>query len=119
MIWSQMPPSPANETIVTGGSGTISLRQVAPWRTRAQDPKDAIEHATVIYAPNAARLVRQHRLDGCPFVIAEFVAHGSPPGSELQSPLGPGHQPSTPRGRAANGLNLLPLSPAYRPWSGF
>src|SRR5258706_9778888 len=77
MIWSQMPPSPANETIVTGGSGTISLRQVAPWRTRAQDPKDAIEHATVIYTPNAARLVRQHRFDGSPFIITEFVAHDS------------------------------------------
>jgi hypothetical protein len=42
-----------------------------------QNPKDAIEHATVIYTPNAARLVRQHRLDGGPFIIAEFVAHDS------------------------------------------
>jgi hypothetical protein len=39
--------------------------------------KDAIEHATVIYAPNAARLVRQHRFDGGPFIIAEFVAYDS------------------------------------------
>ena len=29
----------------------------------------------VIYTPDAARLVRQHRFDGGPFVIAEFVAH--------------------------------------------
>src|SRR5258705_5229474 len=40
-------PSPANETIVTGGPGTISLRQVPPCGTRAPDPKDAIYHATV------------------------------------------------------------------------
>jgi hypothetical protein len=68
---------PPNEAIVTGGAGTIGFRQVAPWRTRAEDPKDAIEHATVIYPPNAARLVRQHRLDRGPFIIAEFVAHDS------------------------------------------
>ena len=50
---------PAHEAIVASGAGTIVLRQVAPRGTRTQDPKDAIEHATVIYAPNAARLVRQ------------------------------------------------------------
>ena len=50
-------PPPSNEAIVTGGAGTIGFRQVAPWRTGAQNPKDAIEHATVIYPPNAARLV--------------------------------------------------------------
>ena len=41
------------------------------------EPKDAIEYATVIYTRNAARLVRQHRFDGGPFIIAEFVAHDS------------------------------------------
>jgi hypothetical protein len=40
-------------------------------------PKNAIEHATVIYAPNAARLVGQHRFDGGPFIVADFVAHDS------------------------------------------
>ncbi|OCK55824.1 hypothetical protein LMTR3_33475 [Bradyrhizobium sp. LMTR 3] len=38
---------------------------------------DAIEHASVIYTRNAARLVRQHRFDGGPFVTAELVAHDS------------------------------------------
>ena len=38
-------------------------------------PKDAIEHAPIIYTPNAARFVRQERLYGGPFKIAEFVAH--------------------------------------------
>src|SRR5262245_34636178 len=70
-------PPPPNEAIVTSGAGTVVLRQVAPRGTRTQDPKDAIEHATIIYAPNAARLVRQQRFDGGPFAIAEFVAHDS------------------------------------------
>src|SRR6267154_6338661 len=68
---------PPNDAIVTGGAGTIGFRQVAPWRTGAQNPKDAIEHATVIYPPNTTRLVRQHRLDRGPFIFAEFVAHDS------------------------------------------
>jgi hypothetical protein len=33
--------------------------------------------ATVIYTPNAAWLVWQHRLDGGSFIIAEFVTHDS------------------------------------------
>jgi hypothetical protein len=48
---------PPNKAIVTGGAGTVGFREIAPWRARAQNPKDAIEHATVIYPPNAARLV--------------------------------------------------------------
>jgi hypothetical protein len=35
------------------------------------------EHAPVIHARNAARLVRQHRLDRGPFKIGEFIAHDS------------------------------------------
>src|SRR5271169_118555 len=62
-------PPPPNEAIVTGGTGTVAFREVAPWRTRAQNPKDAIEHATVIYPPNAARPIGQHRFDGDPFVV--------------------------------------------------
>src|SRR4051812_10114938 len=41
------------------------------------DPKDAVEHAPVIHTRDAARLVRQERPDGRPFVIGEFVAHDS------------------------------------------
>src|SRR4029453_16945194 len=37
-------PPPPNEAIVTtGGAGTVAFWQVAPWRTGAQNPKDAIE----------------------------------------------------------------------------
>jgi hypothetical protein len=34
-------------------------------------------HATVVYTPNAAWLVRQHRIDGGPFKIVESAAHNS------------------------------------------
>jgi hypothetical protein len=43
----------------------------------SQDPEDTIEHATVIYTRNAARLIGKHRLDGGPLIVAEFVAHDS------------------------------------------
>jgi hypothetical protein len=49
----------------------------AIWRSRPQHPEDAVEYTTVIYTSNAARLVRQHRFDGGPFVVAELVAHDS------------------------------------------
>ena len=42
--------------------------QIAPRRARTQDPKDAVEHAAVIYTLHAVRLVRQERLDGGPYV---------------------------------------------------
>jgi hypothetical protein len=69
--------SPAHEAIVASRVWPIVRWKIAPRSTRTQNPKDAIEHATVIYAPNAARLVRQHRFDGGPFIITEFVAHDS------------------------------------------
>src|SRR5207302_10298728 len=52
-------PAPANKAIVAGGVWAEVVRQIAPWRTRTQDPEDAIEHAAVVYTRNAARLVRQ------------------------------------------------------------
>ena len=42
-------PPPPNEAIVASGIGTERLRQVAPWRTGTQNPKDAIEDTPVIY----------------------------------------------------------------------
>ena len=69
--------SPANEAIVASGVRTEVVRQVAPGCPRSQDPEDAIEDTTVIHPRHAARLVRQHRLDGSPFIVGEFVAHDS------------------------------------------
>jgi DDE superfamily endonuclease len=72
--------SPANEAIVAGRVRTEVFRQIAPWRSRSQDPEDAVKDAAVVYPRNATRLVRQHWLDSSPFIIGEFVAHDSSPG---------------------------------------
>src|SRR5262245_52393437 len=71
-------PSPANEAIVAGRIRTEVIREITPWRPRSQDPEDTIEDPAVIHSWHAARLVRQHRLDGSPFVVGKFVAHDSP-----------------------------------------
>jgi hypothetical protein len=48
------------------------------FRPKHQKGKSTLldEYAAVIYAPDASRLVRQHRLDGGAFIIAKFVKHG-------------------------------------------
>src|SRR5262249_42944996 len=71
--------SPANETVVAGRVRTEVNREIAPWRARSQDPEDAIQNAAVIHSRHAARLIGQHRLDGSPFIVGEFVAHDSIP----------------------------------------
>src|SRR3954463_1171021 len=45
----------------------------------SQDPEDAVEHRSVVYPRNATRLIRQHGLDGNPFMTSKFVAHDSSP----------------------------------------
>ena len=72
-------PSPANEPIVAGGVWAEDVWQVAPRRPRSQDPEDAIEDTTVIHSWQQHRLIRQHRLNGRPLVVREFVAHDSAP----------------------------------------
>ena len=70
-------PPPANEAIVASGVRAKALRQIAPRRTRSQDPEYAVEDTTVIDAGNAAWLVREHRPDEAPFIVAEFIPHDS------------------------------------------
>jgi hypothetical protein len=72
-------PPPANDAIVAGGVGAEAAGQIAPRCSRSQDPEDAIEDTTVVHAAQATRLVEQHRLDGSPLIIGEFVAHHSSP----------------------------------------
>jgi hypothetical protein len=57
----------------------VSDRRRTPGCSGSQDPGDAIEDTTVVYPRNSTRLVRQHRLDGGPFIVGEFIAHGSKP----------------------------------------
>src|SRR6185437_869607 len=72
-------PPPANEAVVAAGVRTKHVGQSTPRGSGAQDPKDAIEDTTVVHPRNATRLVRQHGLDGNPFMIGEFIAHDSSP----------------------------------------
>ena len=53
--------------------------QIPPGCSGSQDPIDAIEDTTVVYPRHPTRLVGQHRFDGGPFIIGEFVAHDSSP----------------------------------------
>jgi hypothetical protein len=71
--------SPVSETIVAGRVRAEVVRQVAPWRPRSQDAEDSVEDTTIIHSWRAARLVRQHRIDGSPFLVGEFVTHDSAP----------------------------------------
>jgi hypothetical protein len=59
-------PAPANEAIVASGVGAEALREVAPRRSRSQDPKDAIQDTAVVYTRDTPWLVRS---------IGRMVAH--------------------------------------------
>jgi len=51
-------PPPADESVVAGGVWAERLRQVAPWRSRSQDPEDSVENSSVIHPWPAARFVQ-------------------------------------------------------------
>jgi hypothetical protein len=70
---------PAHETIVASGIGAECCGQITPGCAGSQDPENAIEDTTVVYPRNTTRFVGQHRLDGQPFIIGEFIAHDSSP----------------------------------------
>src|SRR6185437_16527470 len=67
-------PPPPNEAVVARGVRTKCLGQITPGCSRAQDPEDAIEYASVVYPRNATWFVREHGSYGNPFMISEFVA---------------------------------------------
>src|SRR5262245_13124168 len=88
-------PTPANETVVAGGVWAKAVGQVAPGCSRSQDPENTVDNTTVVRPWHAARLVRQHRLDGRPLVVGEFIAHDSiPPFGGLESRLDCRSQPA-------------------------
>ena len=77
---SQIPClAPAVEAIVGRRVGPVSLGHVAPRRTCAQYPEDAVEHAPVFLRLDAAPLPRQQRLDDAPLEVREIVAHDPGP----------------------------------------
>ena len=71
--------APAVEAIVGRRVGPVSLGHVAPRRTCAQYPEDAVEHAPVFLRLDAAPLPRQQRLDDAPLEVREIVAHDPGP----------------------------------------
>jgi hypothetical protein len=71
--------APAVEAVVGRGAGAVSLGQIAPWRSRAQHPEDAIENATVPLRPHATPALRQKRFDDTPLGVAQVVAHDPSP----------------------------------------
>ena len=99
-------PTPPNEAIVAGRVRTKVAREITPWRARSQDPEDAIEDAAVIHSWHAARFIGQHRLDGNPFVVGEFVAHDSAP-----SVRGLNHGSAVRLNSAPTGGDLVAMSP--------
>jgi hypothetical protein len=72
-------PPPANEPFVASGVRTKRPGQITPGCSGSQDPENSIEDTSVVYPGNAPRFVRQHRLDGNPFIIRKFVAHDLSP----------------------------------------
>jgi hypothetical protein len=72
-------PPPADEAVVASGVGTERIWQIAPRCSRSQHPENAIEDTTVVYPRDHTRLIGQHRVDGGPLIIGEFIAHDSRP----------------------------------------
>ncbi|MBB4860888.1 hypothetical protein HNO88_004234, partial [Novosphingobium chloroacetimidivorans] len=68
--------APADELVVTGSRGAVTLGHLGPWRTGPKTPENAVQNPTIIYTGNPARLVRQQRLNDRPFLVCQFV---SPP----------------------------------------
>ena len=76
---------PSNEAVAAGGARAVTLRQVAPRRTRTQHPEDAVQHTPVIDARHASRLVRQQRFDHAPLDVGQVISANADAESELLS----------------------------------
>ncbi len=71
--------APAVEAVVAGRVRPVALQQVAPWRARAQNPKNPVQDPSVVDPWHAARLVWQQRLYHRPIEIRQIVAHDQSP----------------------------------------
>ncbi len=78
---ARLPPS--IETVVAGSARAIALRQVAPRRTGAQHPEDAVQHAPVIDTWHTSGLVGQKRLDHAPLEVGQIISAHAERESEL------------------------------------
>jgi hypothetical protein len=110
-----LPPGPSGRGTQTArphhDQHGRDLRQQVVYGAPERRIRKINEQATVIYAPHAAWPVRQHRFDGGPFIITEFVAHDSRLHfRSFESRPQPYHQPATACRRAADALKLLARS---------
>lgn len=74
--------APADESVVAGRRGAVTLGHFRPGRTRSKAPEDAVQNPAVINTGNATRLVRKQGFDDRPFVIRQLVPpprHQRPP----------------------------------------
>jgi hypothetical protein len=55
----------------------LCKRQIAPWCAGSQHPAEGVEDESIVHTRHASRHVRQHRPDGRPFIVREFVADHS------------------------------------------
>src|SRR5580704_8027020 len=60
----------------SAGAGRAAVFGLQHGAYLTQDPKDAIENTPVVHG-NAARLVREHRFDDTPLMVAELIQHDS------------------------------------------
>lgn len=67
--------APSVEAIVGGRVGTVSLRQIAPRRARAQHPEDPVENPAVVAWFAASSVLGKKRLDDTPLEVRQVVAH--------------------------------------------
>ena len=67
--------APAIEAVVGRRAGSVSLGHVAPRRTSAQHPEDAVENLAIVLRFHTPSFLRQHRLDDAPLEVCEIVAH--------------------------------------------
>src|SRR3954465_11778506 len=60
---------PAAKAVRARRGWPVAFRDVGPGRAGPQPPVDAVQHLPVVRPRNAARLVRQQRLDNRPFKV--------------------------------------------------
>jgi len=64
--------APPVETVHTGRVRAIALGNIGPGRARPKPPENPVQNTAIINAGNAARLVRQQRLDHSPLEIRQI-----------------------------------------------
>lgn len=65
---------PSHKAVIAGGARAIAFGENAPWRTGAQHPEDAVQHAAIINARHTSRLIGQKRFDYAPLEVGQVIS---------------------------------------------